>query len=76
MKMLKTEEVYIAGYETFADVANRLPRFIEEVYNAKEAAQDGNALGWRTPCWARANPTPSSSAAIDHWSPPAVPLRS
>lgn len=35
MKILKTEEVSISGCETFADVAARLPRFIEHVYNAK-----------------------------------------
>ncbi|MGK6316562.1 hypothetical protein [Neorhizobium sp. DT-125] len=29
MKTLKVEDVYIAGYETFADVAERFPRFIE-----------------------------------------------
>jgi putative transposase len=34
MKTLKVEEVYLAGYETFADLATRLPLFIEEVYNA------------------------------------------
>ncbi|MBD9529990.1 DDE-type integrase/transposase/recombinase, partial [Paracoccus sp. PAR01] len=33
MKTLKVEEVYLAGYETFADVARRLPVFIEQVYN-------------------------------------------
>lgn len=35
MKTLKVEEIYIAGYETFTDVAKRLPRFIEEIYNIK-----------------------------------------
>ncbi len=31
MKTLKVEDIYTAGYETFADVAERLPRFIEEI---------------------------------------------
>ena len=46
MKTLKVEEVYRAGYETFADVAARLPLYIERVYNSKRLH---SALGYRTP---------------------------
>jgi putative transposase len=35
MKTLKQEEVYLANYETYLDVIENLPRFIEEVYNEK-----------------------------------------
>jgi putative transposase len=35
MKTLKHEEVHLNGYETLDDVLARLPRFLEEVYNAK-----------------------------------------
>ncbi len=46
MKTVKVEEVYITGYETFADVARRLPVFIEQVYNTKRLHSAG---GYRPP---------------------------
>lgn len=34
-KTLKYEEVHLANYETYEDVIEQLPHFIEEVYNSK-----------------------------------------
>lgn len=35
MKTLKTDEVELRKYETYLDVIENVPRFIEEVYNKK-----------------------------------------
>jgi transposase InsO family protein len=45
-KTLKSEEVYLWDYRTMDDVQNRLPFFIEDVYNRKRLH---SSLGYRPP---------------------------
>ena len=45
-KTLKYEEVYLCDYETYKDVMERIPYFIEAVYNQKRLH---SGIGYRSP---------------------------
>lgn len=46
MKTLKYEEIYMGHYETYLDVVENLPHFIEEIYNKKRLH---SSLGYVAP---------------------------
>jgi putative transposase len=62
MKTLKVEAVYVAGYDSLHDVADDLPRFIEQVYNERRLH---SALGYLSPAQFEDinRPAPTKSAA-------------
>jgi len=45
-RTLKAEEVYLWDYETYRDVIERIPYFIEDVYNSKRLH---SSLGYMPP---------------------------
>jgi putative transposase len=46
MKTLKNDEVHLWDYQTYLDVIERVPYFIEEVYNRKRLH---SSLGYQSP---------------------------
>ena len=72
-KTLKYEEVYLCEYETFENVLERLPHFMEEVYNRQRLH---SALGYRSPNEFEESLLVQSETALPCQTLPTLPVQS